>query len=670
MRNNKPYWHNLLPTNVKEMQNDFIFLDVETKKFEYSYKNYHQKFYLCCAIFQNRKENLKIEKIYYNRSELWNDVEKQFNFHLKEKQEYIIYTHNAQFDFKLVNGYKELIKRGWKLSSPPYVKGIVFIANYQKNNCILKIWSTTNYVSKTLEEIGESLGFPKLKVDFNKCTDKELEIYCMRDTNIVFHFVNKLVKFLLKYHLSELKATISSLSMNCFLSSFFHPEKGVLETQIGIHCWKQAQILERMSYKGGISDCFKIGESKEYLYKLDINSQYPASMRNERLPVRLVGTENESVYVKESYVSEHLDEYYKYLRKHTDYLLTADCTIYLPEKWAYVIKNFKEYGLNKTVFFSGITRIVLNSPVLDFVEKYGKILKIHRINVYDGRVIFKEFVDFFYDKKVLFQEQGDKIFREFCKIILNGQYGKWGQRFTEWKKINFDSKFWKNNEKIILLMMDKKGLLKYDDPNLEFMKEPFIYLGPVNKVAEFYLIDGRLWYFIQTKENSKEAFVAISSFITSYARIMLVNYLLIAKRENVYYTDTDSLYVNEKGLNYLKEKNLISDIKLGALKIEDEGYGIFYGPKFYDFNSVRKCKGIKRNSMLLEENEKEAVYLTENWQKLKTDLKFQTISEQIITLSIKRMNKTYTKGIVKENGDIRPYSVLEIMKLKIKGGEL
>ena len=108
------------------------------------------------------------------------------------------------------------------------------------------------------------------------------------------------------------------------------------------------------------------------------------------------------------------------------------------------------------------------------------------------------------------------------------------------------------------------------------------YLGTLNSQYELYIVNKKLYLLEQTENNTEQAFVAISSFITSYSRMLLIKYLKQAKRENVYYMDTDSLITNKEG--YTNLINEIDTYQLGKLKLEGVGSCQVYAPKFYDFD--------------------------------------------------------------------------------------
>ncbi len=560
-----------------------------------------------------------------------------------------MFAHNSQFDFKMLNGFKQLISRNWNLKSH-YVKSKTFILIFTKTfidgkKITLHIWDTMNYVPEKLENIGISVGFPKLHVEFDKVSDKELEIYCKRDTEIIYQFIKKLIEFLELNDLSRLKATSGSLSFNTFRHKFYNPTKENKE-QIYIHDWKQAIRLERESYKGGITDCFKIG-TYENLEKLDINSEYPSIMEKKKLPVKLLFYSHETKYNQETLFRIYNES------KRLGFGIIMNCTIELPKNNAYILNNF---NTGKSLFAYGIFNCSLCQPELEFVERYGKILSIHEISVYQMRNIFKDFVGFFYGLKNHYKKINDKINEKFCKLMLNTQYGKWGQRHIDTINLTLDNKFLIEFQEVIKLMIIK---LKKKNPNFN-LSQDIAYLGSIVNEGEIYILNGKLQLLKQTTRNSKDSFVAISSFITSHARMLLIKYIKIAKRENVYYVDTDSIFVNRKGYKNLKREYCINEFKLGKLKSEGFGVGTFYNPKFYDFNEVRKCKGVKKDSVILFENKEKVKYETYLWNKFKSDMKEGFKPEQQIITSTKTISKFYDKGNVDDFGNVIPYSVMEI----------
>ena len=491
MKNN---FHVLRQNTKLNVQDNFVFVDVESNINQVEEDKQILTFKMCCAIFWKKSLDLVIKEAYYIKENFWDDLEYFFQkIKLKDNSPHLIMlAHNMEFDFRQLDGYRELFTRGWKLTGH-YIKQGVFIFNFEKDKFHLHIWSTTNYVKKPLSAIGKTLNLPKLEIDFKKDSDEYLEVYCMRDTEIIYVFIREMIEFLEKEDLSKLKATAGSLSLNIFRHKFYNSEK----RPIFIHDWKKAILLERNSYRGGITDCFQLGE-KLNTYKLDINSMYPKTMEDSFLPYKL-----DCWLTHKHKNQEQLFSYYnKYKRTHG---IIAKVLINIPEEYAYIISDF---GLGKSSFCYGDNlEITLCSPELNFIEKYGKIVKILEIAIYQTRRIFRQFVKYFYKLRMEYKKIGNSIYVEFCKLILNTLYGKFGQKETISKMLDkTDTEIIIHSDIIMLMIKKKKEVLGLTSKDFE---NNVIYLGTIIDLCEIYLINKKLYIIQQTSNNSENSFVAI-----------------------------------------------------------------------------------------------------------------------------------------------------------------
>src|SRR4030042_1471621 len=507
-------FHLFKKNDILNMQDNFIFVDTETN--EKIINNEMKEFTLKLgwAIFYCKTKNIKEYFFFKNVNDFWNFV---FN-KLNEYKHIIMFAHNTDFDFKILEGFNKLFVENDFKQKSFYIEGHTFIIECQKNDLKLSIWDTMNYIPLSLKKIGESIGFNKKEIDFNKCTFEQLKEYCRNDVEIIFKFVDNLLDFLIINDLSKLKPTVASLSFNIYRHKFYDKKN----KPIYIHNWNKAIKLERESYKGGICDCFKIGEIKNNVYKLDINSMYPYIMKYKEMPTKLIFYGSNKKFKSEILKKELLNNI-------KENHIIANCRFFLPEKYAYILIRSKINKQIKSIFLKGIIISTLTTPEIDFVLKYVKLISVYELAIYKKEIIFDKFVDFFYNKRLEFKQKNNFSYSLFCKLILNSLYGKFGQTSMIYNKVNFNEVIEnkKDVKKIILLKDETKhNLIQFGDKILEIEKEG---------------------------NNSFDSFVAISSFVTSYARMYLIDLLLKAERENIYYTDTDSIFCNKKGINNLKE---------------------------------------------------------------------------------------------------------------------
>jgi len=586
------------------MQDNIIFFDTETNIINDVHGNEEQTLKLGWIIHTN--DGIK-EKYYFEKSnDFWEFVFSK----IEDDNKIIIFAHNMEFDFKIVDGYNKLFKDYRFRIKHFYIEGATFILKVKKGKKEILFLDSMNYVPLPLSKIGKALKLEKMKINFNQCTKEELSKYCLNDTEILYQFIMQLIKFLKYNDLTKLRNTSASLSLNAFKHRFYN----INDHPIYLHEHKNAIALERKSYRGGITDCFKIGQFKEKLYKLDINSMYPYIMKNKDMPIKLIEYNSINPEIPD------LDKYH----------VIADCEIILPKDKAYVLSRQKINKFEKCVFIAGEQRVTLTTPEIEYVLKYGKIKKIYAVNIYQKANIFKEYVNFFYDKRKN-EYMDNEVFSMFCKLMLNCLYGKFGAKkliMENMKQkaelIDVKSSKWLDGDGLFTIMQIGKDLIKME----------------------------------KTEDNATDSMVAIPSLITSFARMYLVELIEKAERKNVYYTDTDSLIVNERGLQNLK--NYLDDNKLGMLKNEGVSYYTeIIKPKYYIFDNVEKSKGVKKEHWLLCEDNLKKEIVQKQFIRFKTALKNNEYDKQYVKWIKKVISKEYDKGNILNN-EVHPYTMNDI----------
>jgi len=615
-------FHTLGEVKTSRIPEHFIFFDTETRETIISPNEKILTLKLGWALYWNSKTKFKEYFAFNDAPKFWDFVISK----CPQDDELYLYAHNTDFDMKISDGFNELfIKRKFELQLI-YIEGKVFLMTAYKYGKKIHIGDTSNYIPKSLEYIGDSLNFPKTKINFKNCTYQELSDYCKNDVNICFKFIQTLIDFLITYNLGGFKNTAASLSFNCFRHSFYNKE----EHPIFIHIFKEIIKSERNSYKGGITDLFKYGRFTNKLIKLDINSMYPFIMKNKELPYQFIGRD----------IKENLkDKLESYLKK---YSIIMECKIYLPEKYAYLLTRYKKDKENKNGFIFGEFNTTICNPEIEFVLKYGKILSIEHIDLYNKGYVFSDFVDFFYKKRLQFDKENNKAFSLLCKLFLNSLYGKFGQKG--------------NNSEFI----EANNL----EPKLQQLPK---IIGDNKTIIQ---IGNKIVTYAKNEENSFDTLVAISSFITAYARMYLIEILLKIGRKNVYYMDTDSIIANEKAINKIKKYiDFKNKRTLGKLKIE--GYSeesIFYRPKYYKFDNDLKCKGLnisikalkEGRTKILTDNDKILKVKQEQFERFKTSFRKNSLNCVRVINIDKEMNKFYNKGKILPNHDIKPFNACEL----------
>ena len=613
--------HKLIENKKTMIPNSIITYDTETYSIENDDGTKTHKLKVGVANYwHTRNGKSSTESItFYDVKTFWDFVESKTGI----KKKLYLFAHNAQFDSLIVNMFKELPDRGWNLDKS-IIDANIFIVRWEKGNVGTKeqeyrdrdlrglvCLDTLNYFKASLREIGEKLGFEKLEIDIEKSVktktvSEELIAYCKRDVDITEKILLEWFKFLKDNNLGNFQPTIASQAFTAFRHRF-------MKNSIYIHDNERAIEIERNSYKGGRNECFFIGQLKEKIFCYDFNSLYPSVMIDHEYPTNLVSCR----------LQNDIETLKSDLEKH---LVIAELTIKIDKP---IVAHRKERLLFPIGKFTG----TFCSPEIKILLERNCIINVGKVCCYNGAKIFTEYVEFFYNERLKAKEKKDKISDEMFKIMLNSLYGKFGQRLRKNELIGDAD----TNE------ISVKRIIDADD-NL-FTQKTF---------------GGKVFLCSSSKEESYNSFPAIASFCTAYARTKLLLAIEKAQWENVYYVDTDSLFVNEKGKENLKD--LIDDKKLGYLKLEYEAplgmiikgckdYIIFKKNKSGYTEKIEKIKGVPRKAFKNNQNEYELI----KFDKFATALRHGQLDRITQRNMIKQLSRDYTKGIITDTGKVEPF---------------
>lgn len=264
----------------------------------------------------------------------------------------------------------------------------------------------------------------------------------------------------------------------------------------------------RHFYFGGRVQCFRSGIITGPLKMYDVNSEYPAAMKNAKHPTSAGFHETDQLPA---------DFSVPYFIEFTGWNKGA-----LPSKGDDGQLTFnKEYG-----------EFAVCSHELEVALEFGlcRIDQIKRVLIPRAFGSFAQFVDDFYAEKVSAKISGDEVSEMFSKFMLNSAYGKFGsnpENFEDWY-INRD---FGNDEALIANGYDLK--VQYE---------------------EF-----ELWARPASNADNSYFNVATAASITSAARAILLRG--IQQATDPIYCDTDSLLCREFG-------GEVSDTIIGAWRLE------------------------------------------------------------------------------------------------------
>jgi len=527
------------------------------------------------------------------------DIETFWQFVLsycRPKMKLWIIAHNINFDFTIMEGFKILRREGFKVKFF-YASGLTTIISVRAPGKHLLFVDSLNWFAESLEKLGERIGFPKLSVDFATVKDSELSVYCHRDVEILVETFKSLVEFLLSHHVSRLCYTVGSTAMAAFL--FRHYRQPIY-----IHNNKEAIELERNAYKGGRTECFSLGELTDGpYYILDVNSLYPFVMQNQPFPSR----------------------YSRILHHPTRETLVAALRASAVVAKVKVNTDQPVYAWRseRTMFPVGRFTVSLTTPELLYALRHNHLVGVESMVIYEQHRLFAGFVQRFYKLRQSFQRQSNPIYSHLCKLLMNSLYGKFGQKCQDWIKIGDAPDEPDRIESVI----DPQSRRRHDIRYL---------LGEVFEQTE-------------TRE-AFNSFPAIAAHVTAYARLYLWELMQAAGEENLFYCDTDSLFVNQKGFDNLSP--YLDNKRLGGLKIESVSDTLtINGLKDYDTAAKSARKGIRKTAVKLSET----VYDQDQWPSLTGMLRRRQTGSYKVKRVRKILTRHYTKGVVDDKGRVLPF---------------
>lgn len=477
-------------------------------------------------------------RVFHDTTALWKWVSAIAEKHDKTT----IVAHNVDYDARLAHAFQCLPRLSW---SPAWcvMSGSCNIFAFSQEKRSLVLLDNLNLFPVSLAALGQSVGFPKLEVDFETVPEKELLRYCERDVRIMVEAWRTHLDFLDRHDLGDFGLTIAAQTFNAYRHKY-------MPGKIGIHIHAEVLKLERASYRGGRSECFYVGNlPPAQYYKIDVNGLYAAMMSWFPYPSKLVKMIHN---VTPAFLSELLKRF----------LIIAEVIIETDTP-CYPVR-VKE----RNTYPTGSFITTLTTPELENALLQDEIRGIGRVALYTPEDLFSDYIAFLTPLRQKYKTAGDLARSEMCKRLRNSLQGKFGQRGYK--------------QKIL-------GEAPLDQVSVRFWID-----AETGEEATDWTFGGvvlRQW----REGEAYDSFPAIPAHVNAYGRMYMWSLIEKAGRRNVFYIDTDGLIVNQAGLDRLRSS--LDNLALGKLKIEGIASSVaIRARKDYRFGQREVIKGIKKNA--------------------------------------------------------------------------
>ncbi len=457
-----------------------------------------------------------------------------------------------------------------------------------------------NIFPTSVKTIGQMIGMPKMELskqfwDKSQVTRNDIT-YCIRDCEIIF---NALLEIFNK--VGNVKITLAGLSLDLF-RRYYQKFDIEYNSPMANEFFK--------SYYGGRCEAFYIGQTNATVY--DINSMYPYAMVQTKFPnpkfLKLKKNVNPKLFVE------------KYLANYEGMSL---CTV--NHKATYF--GFLPCRVNgKLLFPVGTFQGNFNFNELRFAIEKSAIEILEVKEMYYAPAIDSPFVEYVNEcYRLRYSGQGE--FNSYLyKLFANTLYGKFAQKITSEQiyvpdmTANYD----------IIEGYKKSGKLKKIKLFNEFRNDCFL------EVAS-----DQITYMVNT-------IPVFASYITSFARVMLLDKMLTYEKFKPLYCDTDSIF-------FETDPNIENSVKLGEFKKENKLITTIYGLKNYEYICesirIRKIKGVPKDAKFINDH-----YEYESLIKTKEGLR-RNIEPGTTIKRTKYISSTYDKRNVVDTGQTTPITM-------------
>ncbi len=525
--------------------------------------------------------------------ELWSWLDQR----LRAKSTTYLVAHNLVFDLTVCDGFKELALQGWELTSW-YSKGMTSIFRWKQGERRLVGLDNGNFFKGKLDYWGEILDFPKLELDPLTASDEDLWPYCHRDVDILRELWIVWLTFLDDNDCGSFKPTVSSTAFEAWRHRF-------MPATVHIHNVAKVLELERETYKGGRTECLWVGKRDDGpFYYLDVNQMYGWVLTEHEFPAGIYGSSDDSDPWKLAY-------------RLARYSVIARVTVEVDEPWfPTIVDGHQCYPI-------GTFTTTLTTPELKLCIDRGWLRAIHFSAWYRSERLFRDYVLTFNALRANYQGDHDRGFDKMCKMLVHGLYGKFGQKGIQ------------------------QEIIGECDPSI--FKRESVFDEELGETFDQVYLAGRV-YRERTVGESFHSFAAIAAHVTAYARLHLFSLHGHVSKGHVFYMDTDSLIVDQRGYEDLAK--LIDPHTLGALKVELKSPWIeINAPKDYAMKDRLKRKGIRPDAI----QDSDGRWVQTHWPKL-SGLIWNRIERGYTTTTVKkRQRRVIYSGSVGPGGWILPH---------------
>lgn len=188
-------------------------------------------------------------------------------------------AHGSSYDLAITRLPLLLVELGWELSDHALTSHAPW-ARFRLGDKTIRLIDSWSYLPKSLEEIGDRIGLPKLPLPDWDDSEEEWLARCARDVEITTRAMIELLDWWDRKHLGTFADTGPSAGWHA-LRHRPAPDQVLIDPEPEGRAW------DRQSLYGGRRDCWRKGYLKESWYvELDLVQAHLSICASQPLPVR------------------------------------------------------------------------------------------------------------------------------------------------------------------------------------------------------------------------------------------------------------------------------------------------------------------------------------------------------------------------------------------------
>jgi len=270
---------------------------------------------------------------------------------------------------------------------------------------------------------------------------------------------------------------------------------------------------------------------------LDCRSMYPALLRDEWFPVKLIGTSAARPAAEPQALARSVGVI-AHVAIRTDW----------PE--------FPRRGKEVTTYPTGTFNTTLTGPELLALDGRGEVLACHQLAIYQLGQPFKAAAQKLLDLRAQAEGRGDKAGALFAKLTANSLGGKLAQKPGSWAE------------------------RRHQAPEVEW-GEFHVTAKDGKHLRRFRSIGGLVWEWLKD-HNSAGPFGAAFAYLTAHGRLRMARLREKCPPRSVYAQDTDGVWCHPSVPRHLKRRGEQFGDRPGEIRLQETAqWARFWGPRHY-----------------------------------------------------------------------------------------